>query len=97
MLNRYWAYKNALSMDGLPAMQRGLEVAGREHIAPMKKMVGSHANHVKPRGIPSTVTIETLAVAAILFFCLGILFANCGARISGMLRYDYLHLYETMI
>ncbi|KAH8692834.1 pyridoxamine phosphate oxidase family protein [Talaromyces proteolyticus] len=37
---RYWALKNAFSMDGLPAMHTGLTVAQQEKIAPIKKMVG---------------------------------------------------------
>ncbi|KAI0008207.1 hypothetical protein F4779DRAFT_462362 [Xylariaceae sp. FL0662B] len=39
-MDRYWALKNAWSMDGLPGMPRGL-TAGRIHaIEPIKKMVG---------------------------------------------------------
>ncbi|KAI0893986.1 hypothetical protein F4806DRAFT_126669 [Annulohypoxylon nitens] len=39
-MDRYWALKNAWSMDGLPGMQRGLK-AGRVYaIKPVKKMVG---------------------------------------------------------
>ena len=38
--SRYWAFKNAYSMDGLPGMKRGFEVGKREKVAPMKKMVG---------------------------------------------------------
>ncbi|KAI0154127.1 pyridoxamine phosphate oxidase family protein [Xylariaceae sp. FL1272] len=39
-MDRYWALKNAWSIDGLPGMQRGL-VAGRQFsIEPIQKMVG---------------------------------------------------------
>ncbi|OTB17084.1 hypothetical protein K445DRAFT_330643 [Daldinia sp. EC12] len=39
-MDRYWALKNAWSMDGLPGMPRGLK-AGRVYaIEPIKKMVG---------------------------------------------------------
>ncbi|KIW02453.1 uncharacterized protein PV09_06263 [Verruconis gallopava] len=37
---RYWAYKSAWSMDGLPGMKIGLATARAEKIAPIVKMVG---------------------------------------------------------
>ncbi|KAL1836190.1 hypothetical protein VTJ49DRAFT_5457 [Mycothermus thermophilus] len=40
---RYWALKNAYSMDGLPGMRIGLETAKKEHITPIPKMVGPMA------------------------------------------------------
>ncbi|KAK4139597.1 uncharacterized protein C8A04DRAFT_15732 [Dichotomopilus funicola] len=40
---RYWAFKNAYSLDGLPGMQVGFEVGKKEHIAPIEKMVGPMA------------------------------------------------------
>jgi hypothetical protein len=39
----YWAFKNQLSMDGLPGMQRGVETAKKVDIKPIKKMVGAPA------------------------------------------------------
>jgi hypothetical protein len=39
----YWAFKNQLSMDGLPGMQRGVETAKKVDIKPTKKMVGGPA------------------------------------------------------
>ena len=36
---RYWAYKNAWSMDGLPGMQAGLDCGARENVEPISKMV----------------------------------------------------------
>ncbi|KAI1825027.1 pyridoxamine phosphate oxidase family protein [Xylaria intraflava] len=42
-MDRYWAFKNAYSMDGLPGMKRALK-AGKEYsIEPIKKMVGKAA------------------------------------------------------
>lgn len=38
-MDRYWAYKSAWSMDGLPAMQRGLDTGAREAVEPLVKMV----------------------------------------------------------
>ncbi|KAI0468790.1 pyridoxamine phosphate oxidase family protein [Xylaria cf. heliscus] len=42
-IERYWAFKNAWSMDGLPAMRRGLKTGKEFSIEPMKKMVGKLA------------------------------------------------------
>ncbi|KAI1506015.1 hypothetical protein F5X99DRAFT_366868 [Biscogniauxia marginata] len=39
-MDRYWAFKNAWSMDGLPGMPRGLEAAKKYSVEPVKKMVG---------------------------------------------------------
>ncbi|KAI5867473.1 hypothetical protein GGS23DRAFT_179280 [Durotheca rogersii] len=39
-MDRYWAHKNAYSMDGLPGVPRGLAAARTFAIEPMKKMVG---------------------------------------------------------
>lgn len=38
-MDRYWAYKSAWSMDGLPGMQRGLDTGVREAVEPIVKMV----------------------------------------------------------
>ncbi|EMR72742.1 putative pyridoxamine phosphate oxidase family protein [Eutypa lata UCREL1] len=37
--DRYWAFKNAWSMDMLPGMKRGLAAADVEKVEPIKKMV----------------------------------------------------------
>ncbi|ROV92360.1 hypothetical protein VMCG_09123 [Cytospora schulzeri] len=37
---RYWAQKNSLSMDGLPALHVAQKVRKQERIEPVKKMVG---------------------------------------------------------
>ncbi|KIV85196.1 hypothetical protein PV11_00923 [Exophiala sideris] len=42
-IERYWAYKNAFSMDGLPGMQRGLQTGLDEKVRPIKKMIGRMA------------------------------------------------------
>ncbi|OTA97544.1 hypothetical protein M434DRAFT_65363 [Hypoxylon sp. CO27-5] len=42
-MDRYWALKNAWSMDGLPGMLRGREAASRYGVKPIKKMVGAKA------------------------------------------------------
>ncbi|KAL2196690.1 hypothetical protein P885DRAFT_60707 [Corynascus similis CBS 632.67] len=40
---RYWAYKNSYSVDGLPGMRIGYQIHRREQIAPIEKMVGPSA------------------------------------------------------
>jgi hypothetical protein len=40
---RYWAFKNAYSVDGLPGMQIGYRTGKEEGIAPIEKMVGPMA------------------------------------------------------
>ncbi|KAL6153913.1 hypothetical protein ACJQWK_01604 [Exserohilum turcicum] len=42
-MERYWAWKSQRSIDGLPAMKRGVEFAEKNAIAPLKKMVGPYA------------------------------------------------------
>ncbi|KXJ90757.1 pyridoxamine phosphate oxidase family protein [Microdochium bolleyi] len=42
-MERYWAYKNAWSMDNLPAMKQGLKTGRAEKVVPLKKMVGATA------------------------------------------------------
>lgn len=40
---RYWAYKNAWSIDGLPGMTKGIETGAREKVEPITKMIGPWA------------------------------------------------------
>ncbi|KAI3330667.1 pyridoxamine phosphate oxidase family protein [Ustulina deusta] len=42
-MDRYWALKNAWSMDGLPGMRRGLKAGKEFAIEPVQKMVGKMA------------------------------------------------------
>lgn len=75
-IERYWAYKNALSIDGIPGMRRGVETAKRESVEPIKKMVGPPAptNYSVATLSRSNVTVPlwVLVIVAILAFCLGI-------------------------
>ena len=34
-MDRYWAYKNAWSMDGLPGLKRGVEAGRNEGVEPV--------------------------------------------------------------
>ena len=71
-LDRYWAYKNAWSMDGLPGMQRGQIIAKEKKVVPIKKMVGPLApkKYVNPHG---GVHLEVVVIIAIICFILGAL------------------------
>jgi hypothetical protein len=42
-IDRYWAWKSQLSIDGLPGMKRGVEFAKKNNVAPLKKMKGKWA------------------------------------------------------
>ncbi|EXJ56587.1 hypothetical protein A1O7_06931 [Cladophialophora yegresii CBS 114405] len=66
-IERYWAYKNAWSMDGLPGMQRGVKTALTDNVKPIKKMVGPYAPEVsRVRKSTRTFTIWHLILAAVL-------------------------------
>lgn len=41
--HRYWALKNAASIDKLPGMRIAVETAKKERIVPLQKMVGPTA------------------------------------------------------
>jgi hypothetical protein len=79
---RYWAYKNAWSVDGLPGMQRGQEVAKRDNVTPFKKMVGplTPKKYVNPYGgVP-----EFVVLVAVMCFLLGCLFGLCVPLLRNM-------------
>lgn len=73
-MDRYWAYKNAWSMDGLPGMQRAQVAAKEKKVAPIKKMVGPLApkKYVNAYG---GVNVEVVVIIAIVCFLMGILLA----------------------
>ncbi|KAL1880783.1 hypothetical protein VTK73DRAFT_5168 [Phialemonium thermophilum] len=75
-IDRYWAAKNAWSMDGLPAMKKGLETAKRENIEPIKKMVGPLAPEKGHDGVSgSYLATQTMWLVAVVSFLLGVLSA----------------------
>jgi hypothetical protein len=82
-MDRYWAYKNAWSMDGMPGMKRGVK-AGKEHkVAPMEKMVGPLAK-VKYRhgGVP----VEWVVLIAVMAFLLGTMVMMYAGKMLGTLK-----------
>jgi hypothetical protein len=60
-MDRYWAYKSQLSIDGLPGMKRGVEFAKANGIEPLRKMVGPYAPTV-PRRAQSVEPMHILLV-----------------------------------
>ena len=48
--DRYWAYKNAKSVDGLPGLARGVEIARRDRVAPIEKFVGISECYLQETG-----------------------------------------------
>ncbi|KAF2757065.1 pyridoxamine phosphate oxidase family protein [Pseudovirgaria hyperparasitica] len=71
-MERYWAHKNAYSMDGLPGLQRGYQTLVRDKVAPIKKMVGPYAP-TAPRRPPRGVHPVWLIIVAMFSFIVGIL------------------------
>ncbi|RKU44149.1 hypothetical protein DL546_005293 [Coniochaeta pulveracea] len=72
---RYWAFKNAFSMDNMPAMKQALELGRKEHIKPIKKMVGPLAPRTdspKPR---QAVSVEMAVMIAVVSVLIGALLA----------------------
>ncbi|KIX92152.1 uncharacterized protein Z520_12145 [Fonsecaea multimorphosa CBS 102226] len=69
-IERYWAYKNAWSMDGLPGLQRGVNTAVTDNVKPIKKMVGPYAPSSKSnghsKGRSRALTPEHLILVAVL-------------------------------
>ncbi len=67
-MGRYWAFKNAESMDGLPGMRRGVETAKRENVKPIKKMIGPFAPEVLPRRNPTRSALSQILIVLFAFF-----------------------------
>jgi hypothetical protein len=71
----YWAFKNQLSMDGLPGMQRGVETAKKVDIKPIKKMVGAPAallQSMRSRN-DRPISMSYLVLAVLSSFSMGII------------------------
>jgi len=73
-MDKYWAYKNAWSMDGIPGMQRGVDVAKREQVKPIKKMVGPFAPEVMKKSA-NRIGSTSPVLVSVSSFCLGLLVA----------------------
>lgn len=73
-IERYWAYKNALSIDGMPGMRRAVETARREGVEPIKKMVGEGKPRysLAPEKSGVTLPLWVLVLVAVGVFVSGI-------------------------
>jgi hypothetical protein len=63
-MDRYWAYKSQLSIDGLPGMKRGHDFAQKNGVAPLKKMVGKYAPNA-PRTVHQITPLHLILVAVL--------------------------------
>ncbi len=77
-MDRYWAYKNAWSMDGLPALKRGLECGRRKKVEPLKKMVGPLAPLNGKYRCANGLSLEYVVLVALMSFALGALIVLYG-------------------
>ncbi|GAW27205.1 putative pyridoxamine phosphate oxidase family protein [Rosellinia necatrix] len=65
-MDRYWALKNAWSMDGLPGMRRGLR-AGREFaVEPVQKMIGPFAPAKNGAAPSAELNVAYVAIALLV-------------------------------
>lgn len=98
-VGRYWAHKNAWSMDGLPGMQRGLHTAGTDKVKPIKKLVGPHAGAslARSRRPQRIFVLRHLVLAALLsslstaVFVLAVLQAWFGGLDSALMGRKWMH------
>jgi len=77
---RYWAYKNAWSMDGLPGMKRAIEAGKTYSVTPMKKIVGPLApknGTVHSDGF----TLEQVMIIFIVAFVAGVMAATLSPNV----------------
>ena len=77
-MDRYWAYKNAWSMDGLPGMKRGVQCGSKEKVEPLKKMVGPLAPLNGKYRSPDGFRLEYVVLVALMSFLLGALMMLYG-------------------
>ncbi|KAH7127184.1 hypothetical protein B0J11DRAFT_549921 [Dendryphion nanum] len=72
-MDRYWAYKSQLSVDGLPGMKRGVDFADKHGVAPLKKFVGGVGSNKRVRGgAREEITVLHLALVALLALVIGV-------------------------
>jgi len=88
-MERYWAYKNAWSIDNLPSMKIGQETGKAENVVPLKKMVGPNAPPLptyrshwswspfsSTSSAPSNLTVGQVSFVTVVGFLTGIAFAG---------------------
>jgi len=93
-IDRYWAYKNSFSMDGLPGMKQALAIGRKEKVAPIKKMVGPLA---PKNGTAHTIyDLPQLLLIALLSFMLGVFASNYGPQLSNRFSGELTKLSSSM-
>ena len=70
-MDRYWAYKNAWSMDGMPGMKRAVKAGKTFSVEPIKKMAGPLAPRNGVRGDRTGVSFLMVLMVALISFALG--------------------------
>jgi hypothetical protein len=71
-MDRYWAWKSQLSVDGLPGMKRGYEFARQNGVKPLKKMVGKAGEKAQRRAAAKErIGIEHLLIVLLLGIVIG--------------------------
>lgn len=84
---RYWAYKNAWSMDGLPGMKVATKAAEDFSVEPIRKMVGKAGENLAyNRKGGRTVTLEQAIVLAMVCLAIGALAAVQGPQLVKLLE-----------
>jgi hypothetical protein len=75
-------------MDGLPGMRRAVEMAKKENVKPMKKMVGPFAptSELPRTRFAGQVPMLHLIIVAVLSFCMGIAATALAGLQFGYLR-----------
>jgi hypothetical protein len=90
---RYWAYKNAESMDGLPGMRRAIETGTKANVKPITKMVGPLAPSSK-KSTKEPSSISPVVIALFSFF-LGLITAVLALEyVRGDLQMDFVNYSE---
>jgi hypothetical protein len=79
-MEKYWAWKSQLSVDGLPGMKRGYEYAQKHGVKPLKKFVGRAGERANGQGGQERITMVHL----LLVFALGVIIggAACASMVS---------------
>jgi len=70
-MDRYWAWKSQLSIDGLPGMKRGYEFAQRNGVKPLRKMVGRAGERVEKGVGKETIEVYHLFIVLLLGIVIG--------------------------
>lgn len=74
-IDRYWAYKNAWSIDGLPGMKTATQTAKKKEVAPIKKLVGAYATPAY-RSPSDSFSLEQVVIIFLVAFIAGALAAT---------------------